>query len=248
MSNSTEAYYAYQTRARGLLDAGALRGRFERMAAWYGHRLSGYLPADRSAAVLDVPCGYGNFLYFLRQRGYTGVRGVDLDPAQVELARLLDLPAEVGNAFEVLEDPARRYDLITSVDFLEHLDRDDAFRFVRLCFERLNPGGVLLVRTPAADGPFGAHDAWNDVTHRWAMTSIVLRTVMEMHGFERVKVLDERPQASGPLGVLRLGVFHLARAAASGLCMALSLDPPAVWSRSMWGVGYKPGLPAANGR
>lgn len=244
-TSSIDAYYGYQTRARGLLTPEALRGRFEPMAPWYATLLRRHLPEERAAAILDVPCGYGNFLYFLRQAGYRDVRGYDLDPAQVELARMLQLPAEVANAFEVLEVGGRSYDLISSLDFVEHLERDDAFRFVRLCFERLKPGGVLLLRTPSADGPFGANDAWNDVTHRWAMTSVVLRVLLEMHGFERVAVLDERPQPYKLSAALRLGVFHVARALASASCLALGLTPPPVWSRSMWGVGYKPVVPPA---
>jgi len=240
METYEQAYYQYQTQARGLLEEDALRRRFEKLACWYACRLSKYLPTARMAACIDLPCGYGNLLYFLRRQGYHNIIGYDLDPAQVSLAGLLDLPAHEGNSFNVLADNTRQYDCITSLDFIEHISRDEALRFIRLCWARLEPGGVLILRTPCADGPFGAHDRYNDLTHQWSMTSNVLRTVLQMQNFERVEILDERPQAYNVVNTLRWLAFYPARALASALCLALGLMPPAVWSRSMWGVGYKP--------
>lgn len=240
MDSYERAYYEYQTRARGLLEKEALRQRFDKLAPWYMCRLEKYLPTTRRAWCLDVPCGYGNFLYFLHSRGYENMIGYDLDPAQVHLARLLDLPVHEGDAFIVLSDETKHYDCITSLDFIEHISRDEALRFLRLCWSRLKPGGVLIVRTPCADGPFGAHDRYNDLTHQWSMTSNVLRTVLRMLNFEGVEILDERPQGYNLVNGLRRLAFYPARAMASALYLALGLTPPSVWSRSMWGVGYKP--------
>jgi 2-polyprenyl-3-methyl-5-hydroxy-6-metoxy-1,4-benzoquinol methylase len=235
-----KAYYEYQTQARGLLEEKVLRQRFDKLALWYAHRLRAHLPISRSVACLDLPCGYGNFLYFLRQQGYQNIVGYDLDPAQVKLAKLLDLPVHEGDAFDVLSNTLNTWDCITSLDFIEHLSRDQVLKFLELCWARLRPGGVLILRTSCADGPFGAHDRYNDLTHQGAMTSNVLRTVMRMLNFERVEILDERPQAYNLLNTLRLLLFYPTRAFVSGLCLALGLAPPAVWSRAMWGVGYKP--------
>lgn len=242
MESYERAYYQYQTRARGLLEKDALRQYFDWMAPRYACRLRTHLPANWMATCLDLPCGYGNFLYFLRLRGYQNIIGYDLDPNQVQLARLLDLPAHEGDAFIVLSDEAKQYDCITSLDFIEHISPDEALRFLHLCWTRLKLGGVLILRTPCADGPFGAHDRYNDLTHRWAMTSNVLSTVLRMLNFERIDILDERPQSynSTLVNTLRRLAFYPARALASGLCLALGLSPPVVWSRSMWGVAYKP--------
>jgi 2-polyprenyl-3-methyl-5-hydroxy-6-metoxy-1,4-benzoquinol methylase len=236
MKPHEQAYYGYQTRARGLVTREALQQRFEKLKPWYAQRVGPFLPRSKDAACLDLPCGYGNFLYFLRAAGFAHAVGYDRDPQQVRLAQLLDLPAHDGEAFDVLGREGSRWDCISSIDFLEHLSRDQALAFLDLCRRRLAPGGVLIVRTPSADGPFGAHDRYADVTHQWAMTATVLRTVLEMAGFERVVILDERPQPYNAVNVVRLGVFHLARLAANGVCLALGLDPPALWSRSMWAV------------
>jgi len=166
--------------------------------------------------------------------------GYDLDPKQVNLARLLDLPARHGDAFEVLTQDEEPYDCIASIDFLEHLSKDKALHFLRLCESRLRPGGVLLVRTPCADGPFGAHDAVNDLTHEWSLTSNVLRAILEMTHFDGVRILDERPQPYNLRNRVRLAAFHGARLAATAFVTALGLQVPRVWSRAMWGVAFKP--------
>ena len=177
--------------------------------------------------------------------GYADVAGVDMDPEQVRLARLLKLPATQGDALAAVADSARSFDGIASVDFLEHLPRDHALRFISDCRARLRPGGIFIVRTPCADGPFGSRDVWNDLTHKWAATSTLLRTILVMSGFERVQVLDERPQPYNILNRIRLLGFYPARALASLLLVALGITPPAVWSSSMWAVGYAPPDPSA---
>ena len=240
MGDYVKQYYSYQTRARGLLDEAALLYQFRRMAKWYGKRLQSYLPADKNAACLDLPCGYGNFLYFLKQQGYENVQGYDLDPAQIELAKLLNLSASESDVFEILSDQSESYAMISSLDFIEHVSKDDALNFLALCWQRLKPGGVLLLRTPCADGPFGAHDRCNDLTHQWGITSNLLRAILEMQGYDQIELLDERPQPTGFIDTFRWLVFFPARALAMIFCMALGMSPPKIWTRSMFAVAYKP--------
>ncbi len=35
------------------------------------------LPADKSARILDIGCGYGNLLYGMREAGYKNIQGID---------------------------------------------------------------------------------------------------------------------------------------------------------------------------
>ena len=234
-----ERYYNYQTQARGLLDRNSLENRFTKQGKWYGATLRSFLPQALDARCLDVPCGYGNFLYFLRAKGYFNIEGFDLDQKQVDLALLLDLPARKKDVFSVLAENREQFELIASLDFIEHLAKDDALRFLDQCHKNIRTGGVLILRTPCADGPFGAHDAWNDLTHQWGMTSNVLKTILEMSGFTNVRILDEKPQPTNLLDTIRWLVFFPARFMADIGCMALGIRPPKVWTRSMMAVAYK---------
>jgi len=124
-----QRYYAYQTIARGLLTVEQLAQSFEALSHVYWYALHRYLPRDKSAVCLDLPCGYGNFLYFLKKHGYRNCRGYDLDPRQVGLATSLGCQAAEGNVFDVLANLAVTPSLIASIDFIEHLDKSTALRF-----------------------------------------------------------------------------------------------------------------------
>lgn len=237
--NYQERYYRYQTKARGLLSVDSLTSHFEKLRMLYGGRLRKYLPKNKDARCLDIPCGYGNFLYFLRAKGYRNIAGFDLDENQIILARMLELPATKGDVFEVLAKSKDQFDLISSLDFIEHLSKDDALRFIEACRNKLCEGGILILRAPCADGPFGAHDAWNDLTHQWGMTSNVLQTILELSGFVKVQILDERPDPTSLFNTIRWLIFFPARAFASALCIALGMRPPRIWTRSMIAVAYK---------
>ncbi|MCX7704381.1 MAG: class I SAM-dependent methyltransferase [Planctomycetota bacterium] len=54
-----------------------------------------HLPKDKNAKILELGCGYGAFLLFLKQQGYTNLIGVDISPQQVETAHKLGLQKEV---------------------------------------------------------------------------------------------------------------------------------------------------------
>ncbi len=240
MDSYEKKYYEYQTKARGLLDENALQQYFEKLSKWYKRRIGQYLPASKNAKCLDVPCGYGNILYFLKLSGYKNSSGIDLDNKQVELANLLGLSATVADVFDVLHEKHEHYDLITSFDFIEHLQKDDALKFLKLCYERLKPDGRLILRTPCADGPFGAHDVWNDLTHQWGLTSNLLKAILEMQGFEKVNIIDERPQPTNVLNIFRWLIFFPSKLVASAFCFGLGMQPPKIWSRSMIAIAYKP--------
>jgi 2-polyprenyl-3-methyl-5-hydroxy-6-metoxy-1,4-benzoquinol methylase len=236
-----ERFYAYQTVARGVVDREALVQRFERFAPWYAALLGRFLPQDRGARILDCGCGYGNFSYFLKKSGYRNVRSVDLDPNQVALARAVGLNAEVADVSEVLAEQGATYDCIVAVDFLEHLDKEEAIRFLERASEALRVPGLLILRTPSCDSPFGASHLFNDITHEFGVTSNALEALLRMVGLVSVVFLDERPQLRPPLAVayLRRAVFVGAAAIATAFCTALNVPPPRIWSPSMWAIARK---------
>lgn len=53
--------------------------------------LGPWLPADRTTPILDIGCGEGALLAFLRARGYTNLAGFDLSPENVRICHALGL-------------------------------------------------------------------------------------------------------------------------------------------------------------
>jgi ubiquinone/menaquinone biosynthesis C-methylase UbiE len=137
------------------------------------------LPAG--ARILDAGCGSGRNMVELARHG--SVTGIDLSDTSVCLARdraagevvegsVLDLPFE--------ED---RFDLVVSLDVIEHLEDDlGALRELRRVAA---PGGSLLVTVPAYQWLWSGHDEINHHHRRYTRCS--LQRVAEQAGSEQVR-------------------------------------------------------------
>ena len=84
-----DRYHTY-TRRSTIADPrvrSALFASFDRM-------LLPWLPKNLSHGILDVACGEGSLLCYLREQGYTNLAGCDLSPENVAICRALGLERE----------------------------------------------------------------------------------------------------------------------------------------------------------
>jgi SAM-dependent methyltransferase len=226
--------YAFQTEARGLQTASTLGPALAKMSRTYAHYFKGLAI---EAPALDLACGYGNMLHFLADCGVEAV-GVDADPKQVALCQSLGLNAQVGDALEALR-AARGLRFLSALDFIEHLEKDEAVALLRTAREALVPGGVLLLRLPSADGPFGAHDFANDITHKWVASANLMSSLLRATGFEVIRIHDDYPAPAHLKGVARYVAYRLTRAVLGLAVIGLGMTPPQIWTRSMWVTARK---------
>src|SRR5438105_2349301 len=67
-----------------------------------------HFPPNREAKILDLGCGSGTFIHFLRESGYHSVSGIDCSPEQVAIARELGIEgireADLKEALRTLND------------------------------------------------------------------------------------------------------------------------------------------------
>ncbi|GIW56227.1 MAG: hypothetical protein KatS3mg082_2631 [Nitrospiraceae bacterium] len=176
--------------------------------AWY---LRGWLPTARDAAIADLACGQGRFLHWLKSLGYTNLSGVDISADQVALARQVVPSVEKADALGWLAQHPERFDCLIGLDIVEHFTRDEAVRFLELCFVALKPSGRLILQTPNADSPFGLQHRYNDISHEWAFNVNQLTRLLRRAGFTAI---EPREQGAGALGLqprLYGAVRHLAR-------------------------------------
>lgn len=138
------------------------------------HRLR--IPAG--AAVLDIGCGTGAILQSLSRR--YNATGLDQSPLAIDLCHQQGIKNALLGGFEVLPDPQQRFDLITLLDVIEHLDDD--LGLLQSCHDRLSPGGMVLVTVPAWPSLWSKHDDLNH--HRRRYRRGPLRDVLERAGFE----------------------------------------------------------------
>src|SRR5882724_5823063 len=66
-----------------------------------------HIPADKSTKILDLGCGHGPWIHFLKEAGYTQLVGVETSLEQVAAAKAIGLNEVVhGNALEYLNAAA----------------------------------------------------------------------------------------------------------------------------------------------
>ena len=102
----------------------------------------------RVRSVLDVGCGTGGFLAFLKlQLPDAHGEGIEIDPERAAQARgrCPDAKIHVGDALLVLEELEGSFDLVTLWDVFEHIPAP--VHLLRALRRLLSPGGVIYVQT-----------------------------------------------------------------------------------------------------
>jgi SAM-dependent methyltransferase len=133
------------------------------------------LPLRRDAEILDVGCGDG--LFFPRLRDFGNVRGIEVD----ESLLTPDGPFRRRIFTSPLGDVSYsdwRFDLITALDVIEHLE-DDAAAIAHMT-SMLVPDGWLVITVPAFMALWDRHDEINHHHRRYTRSS--LHEILEPHG------------------------------------------------------------------
>jgi SAM-dependent methyltransferase len=102
----------------------------------------------RRSRLLDVGCGHGWFLDAAVLRGYDAV-GVEPDADLAALARARNHRV-IDGFFPTALIPDDRFDVVTFHDVFEHMDAPRLV--VSEVFNRLNPGGIVVVNLPSSRG------------------------------------------------------------------------------------------------
>jgi SAM-dependent methyltransferase len=133
---------------------------------------------DRTPRILDVGCGTGANLMMLSQFGET--EGVDISQDALAFCRERGLQNVSHGAAEQLPYEDGRFDLVTALDVVEHLDDDLAgLREIRRV---LRPGGRTLLFVPTFMFLWGVQDDVSNHRRRYRLPE--LRRVVEKAGFE----------------------------------------------------------------
>jgi len=245
MNPYRDAFYNRQAEWHGYTNLEFAKAKHEQRLAYYDWYTRGWLPEDRSTPILDIGCGSGQFLYFLRARGYEQAVGLDLDRAQVKVARSLGLVASCATVKDFLADDGRTYGLVAMLDILEHFTREELFPLMETVAGRLAPGGRLIASVPNADSPHAARAIYADITHEIAFTPTSLSELFFCHG---LKVMGFRDPWPAPISPIRKGYRALSqvmRKLESARLRLLGFEAPEYWSSVIWVMAEKP---VTNGR
>jgi len=179
----------------------------------YFKRLLRHLPEDKDSRVLDLGCGYGIWLYWLKEVGYHCLEGVDRSPEQVEAAHSLGLNFVVQDDIKgYLADRKREScDVVLAFDVLEHFGKEEASQIVDEVFRVLTPSGLFILHLPNGEGFLSGSIAHGDFTHELILTRHSLGQLLRCAGFSQVCAYEDTPVVHGLVSAARFLIWKAAR-------------------------------------
>jgi SAM-dependent methyltransferase len=156
-----------------------------------------------SGRLLDIGCGFGDFVALMQTKGW---RAAGLDPSEnaVAAATRKGIPVSRGT-LEAFDAPAGTFDAITMFYVLEHLP--DPMGALKKAYDLLLPGGTLVARVPHTTpivrmlSPFGMGASLYDAPyHLYDFPPSVLGEMLRKAGFIEVRTFPGRPTCPTGLG------------------------------------------------
>lgn len=216
MNDYRDSFYARYHLTNGLPDRPD-PAQYQAQARAFTGRWSKWLPANRRAFCLDLGCGAGEFLYFLKGRGYENIQGVDLNEQALELGKQMGLNTlQRLSAAEFLVGQSAVYDLITAFNFFEHLRKDEILHLLDLIYTALKPGGRMLAVTPNGISPMGGATRYWDFSHETGFTPASWRQLARFVGFTEPIFEEWGPLRHSFIGWVRSILWRI-------ICLGISI-------------------------
>jgi SAM-dependent methyltransferase len=137
------------------------------------------------STVLDVACGYGEFINNIRAGRKLAV---DLNP---DAPRHLDADVRFFQtaATDLSALPRGEVDVAFTSNFLEHFrDKDQLDKFLRELRDVLKPGGTFIVLGPNIR--YAYREYWDFYDHYLPLSHLSLVEALKLSGYEPTKVID----------------------------------------------------------
>jgi len=160
--------------------------------------------------ILDAGCSDGFFCFLNQSKGE--VYGVDINPGDLRIAQTMNTTGHFSVAkLDSLPYPAEYFDIIVSIDVLEHLDDD--IPAVKEFSRVIKKKGKLIIIVPQSNFPW-TYDPLNYILklfhrklkigmwgygHQRLYTTDILHRLLSQHGF---KIIEERYLSHHLLGII----------------------------------------------
>ncbi len=174
---------------------------YERISKSYELNYSDLITPNLNAKILDVGCGMGHFLYYLKKQGYKNFLGVDVGIEQVEYCRenITEKVEKIESIFKFLDSRKDCYDLIVLSDVLEHFNKDKVVELLSAILSSLNRQGKLIIKTPNMSSLFAPASLYIDFTHEVGFSEVSISQILKAVGFRKVDCRAEKIYISSPI-------------------------------------------------
>lgn len=192
--------------------------------------------------IVDLGCGYGLFLHFLSNKGYSNLAGAEISDEQLEIAEKIGTKhliqkIDVCEFLEKETDSSIR--LLFMKDILEHFDRDNIYGLLEKSYQKLNKGGLIIIHVPNATGIFGMSIRYGDLTHEIAFNSSSINQLLRAVGFNNISCHEDRPIIHGFFSFFRYVFWIMGTIPFRLLYLSETGKKNIILSQNMTVVAYK---------
>ncbi|MDP7098932.1 MAG: class I SAM-dependent methyltransferase [Rhodospirillales bacterium] len=184
-------------------------------------------PAECRAgmSVLELGCGTGIFLAYLRRKRIAEFVGVDADEA-VKKYMPDDVAAKVtiGDIRDFIEKTERVFDRIVMLDVFEHFSVFEGRALLSSLKPLLAPEGRIVMRLPNAASPWGLQYQFQDLTHKAIYGPGNIRHLAHAAGYDCLACFSAR--RGNPFK-------HFIEDCVHALLNRMLTEPPPVWGANM---------------
>jgi SAM-dependent methyltransferase len=184
------------------------KNEYEDAYAYFETYLSSFLPKNRNLAICDIGCGSGFFLYYLRQKAYKNLWGVDISKEQIEKCKKMGFQnVYLDDGMKFLKKNKNKFDIYFSANVLEHLSENIFQAFLKQIYDSLKHNGKIILILPNATPIFSTFNLYFDITHERLFTPVSLKQVLLMAGFKKASVHSLLPRGKDLFSLIRRYLF-----------------------------------------
>lgn len=148
-----------------------------------------FMPSDKNGRILDLGCGMGHFLHYLKVCGYMNYLGVDISKENIEFCNVKGFNVHQADISEFLKTNQEPFDVIVMNDIIEHFTKEEIFSLLKFVNNNLANKGILIIKVPNSSNPVvGASSRYYDFTHEVSFTEESLSQILKVCGYKDVKI------------------------------------------------------------
>lgn len=151
-----------------------------------------FTESDKQLKILDIGCGLGQFLGYLKKQGFTNLFGIDINDESITACQKKGLDVEqINDIRDFAQKSVEKYDRIVMSHVLEHIDKELIIdTLIHIKKYLLKEGGVFLLMVPNAQSYTGSYWRYEDFTHTILFTAGSCNYVLKSAGFKSIEFID----------------------------------------------------------
>jgi SAM-dependent methyltransferase len=152
-----------------------------------------YLPHinGKNVSVVDIGCGEGDFLLYLRSLGFEHLRGTEIDSERYMKCKNKGLEVEKVYQLDKWLN-GKTFDVVMLRYVIAHFKRTDTIRYLKAIRNSLSSNGVLIVDTSNASMLSSFYMLSNGCEHDQYFTEYSLREIVEKSGFTNIRIFGKK--------------------------------------------------------